>query len=522
MLEIPKDLQSYLEVESCKNFNEDRYYITEDIQELYNRIINNYNLARELRSYGFNYLNAALLFGLPGTGKAQPLYAKVLTPTGFTKMGDLNVGDLIIAGNGKVTTVDGIFPQGKKEIYEIELDDGSKTRCSIDHLWKVNDAANGDVPVVLPLSEMLDRIEDFSISYIPQIDFEKKPQHIDPYLFGMLLGDNALEKENLGEISKDVSNYLSILGIDENNQYIPVNYRYASYKQRYMLMQGLLDLNGTKEGDSILFKTSSERLARDVADLAHSLSGYARLKITGNTFTVQIHFCTADDRPFTRRIVSATYIGKEECQCIYIKDPSHLYITDDYIITHNTHFCRYVAYKQDIDFAYINFAKMMGGFGDANKIISDIFRFMANTKCVFMMDEIDCIARKRSKEGTDTAITLAGNTITVMQEMDYYRAHNVDSIILAATNREDTLDEALLSRFAIKHEMKPLDNIQKEQYLKNCLTDAEIPFDEAMIREYCAKNSRLEQRNMELDMIQGIANWIQGGKKEKVMISHIK
>lgn len=35
-------------------------------------------------------------------------------------------------------------------------------------------------------------------------------------------------------------------------------------------------------------------------------------------------------------IDSIDYIGEEECQCIMIDDPCHLYITDDYIITHNT------------------------------------------------------------------------------------------------------------------------------------------------------------------------------------------
>ena len=215
-------------------------------------------------------------------------------------------------------------------------------------------------------------------------------------------------------------------------------------------------------------------------------------------------------------------MGEDDCQCIYIDDPSHLYITNDHIITHNTYFCKYLAATQHLDLAYINFAKMMGGYGDANKIISDIFRFMAGTKCVFLMDEIDCIARKRSKEGTDTAITLAGNTITVMQELDYYRNHNVNSIIMAATNREDTLDDALLSRFAIKHKMKPLSNIDKEQYLINCLKDAGLPFREEDIQHYCATNSRLEQRNMELDMIQGIGVWIRSGKKGRVKIEHIR
>lgn len=190
--------------------------------------------------------------------------------------------------------------------------------------------------------------------------------------------------------------------------------------------------------------------------------------------------------------------------------------------TGKTYFAKYVACRQDLDFAYINFAKMMGGYGDANRIISDIFRFMATTKCVFMLDEIDCIARKRTKDGGDTAITMAANTITVMQELDYYRNHDVDSIIIAATNRMDTLDEALLSRFAIKFEMKAMTNDQKREYLIGCLTDAKIPFSKDDIEHYCATNSRLEQRSMELDMIQGIAMWIKNDKKGNVSIQHIK
>lgn len=36
-------------------------------------------------------------------------------------------------------------------------------------------------------------------------------------------------------------------------------------------------------------------------------------------------------------VLSAEYDGEEECQCIMVDDPDHLYITDDYIVTHNTH-----------------------------------------------------------------------------------------------------------------------------------------------------------------------------------------
>lgn len=73
----------------------------------------------------------------PGTGKAQPMYSKVLTPDGFVKMGDIKVGSKVVAGNGNVANVVGVYPQGKRDIYEMTLDDGSKCRCSDEHLWTV-------------------------------------------------------------------------------------------------------------------------------------------------------------------------------------------------------------------------------------------------------------------------------------------------------------------------------------------------------------------------------------------------
>jgi hypothetical protein len=73
----------------------------------------------------------------PGTGKAQPLYSKVLTPNGFVDMGDIKVGSKVISGTGKVCKVLGVYPQGKKPIYELTLDDGAKCRCSDEHLWTV-------------------------------------------------------------------------------------------------------------------------------------------------------------------------------------------------------------------------------------------------------------------------------------------------------------------------------------------------------------------------------------------------
>jgi hypothetical protein len=75
-----------------------------------------------------------LLAHVVGSGKAQPLDAKVLTPTGWASMGDLRVGDAVIAGDGTATTVTGVYPQGTKEIVRVRFSDESSTECCEEHL----------------------------------------------------------------------------------------------------------------------------------------------------------------------------------------------------------------------------------------------------------------------------------------------------------------------------------------------------------------------------------------------------
>lgn len=71
-------------------------------------------------------------------GNAQPLYSKIMLPDNtYTEMGKLKMGDKIKSPTEGETEVIGIFPQGERDIYEIELDDGRKVRSSDNHLWKV-------------------------------------------------------------------------------------------------------------------------------------------------------------------------------------------------------------------------------------------------------------------------------------------------------------------------------------------------------------------------------------------------
>jgi hypothetical protein len=72
-----------------------------------------------------------LLAGDPGIGKAQNLSAKIKTPTGWTTMGEIKLGDLVSTPDGKSAIVIGLYPQGDKDIYTLTFHDGSSTTCCI-------------------------------------------------------------------------------------------------------------------------------------------------------------------------------------------------------------------------------------------------------------------------------------------------------------------------------------------------------------------------------------------------------
>lgn len=189
--------------------------------------------------------------------------------------------------------------------------------------------------------------------------------------------------------------------------------------------------------------------------------------------------------------------------------------------TGKTTAARYIAYKLGKPLAKINFAQLLGGeFGTTARNISAIFRFIADVDCIFLMDEIDCVGIKRGTESAATGGELARVTITIMQELDYYRDHKLKAILMAATNRVDILDDALVSRFSIQHELKPLTNEDTEKYVIKFLKDVGVKYDEDNIEDYAGNNSALTQRNVEADIIRCIATWVE--EDGDFVLNHIK
>ena len=95
------------------------------------------------------------LFESCGLGKEQPYSEPVLTPEGYVNMGDLRVGDYVVARNGKKTKVLNIYEQGEKDVYKVTFSDGTYTRCGLEHLWTVKTLSGGKKLKTLPLKDII-------------------------------------------------------------------------------------------------------------------------------------------------------------------------------------------------------------------------------------------------------------------------------------------------------------------------------------------------------------------------------
>jgi ATP-dependent Zn protease len=335
-------------------------------------------------------------------GYAQPLDSKVLTPTGWKRMGDLAVGDQVIGGDGKPTTVAGVHPRGEMDVYRVTLNDGTSTRCTSDHLWSVDAMDPRMRRRTFPLQELVERNLRWSTRgsrfYLPKlkaVEFtsnERLP--VDPYLLGFLIGDGGLSNTTPDICSNDLESVervaellpvgvslvqhgprnwwlssgrrggrrnpltesLRTVGLwktTSHTKFIPDAYKTSTVENRLALLQGLLDTDGSvdyRRGTGAEFYTASSRLASDVADLTRSLGGVARIRAKREGWRVAIDL---EDRcpfrlsrkasvyrrsrkPFRRRITQVEAVGRQPVQCITVQNSDGLYVTDDYIVTHNS------------------------------------------------------------------------------------------------------------------------------------------------------------------------------------------
>jgi hypothetical protein len=79
-----------------------------------------------------------------GLGKCEFVDNEVFTPKGRQKIGTLKNGDYVIGSDGKPIIVEGVYPQGVKDLYRVTFNDGYSVLVSKEHLFTVSSCNSGD------------------------------------------------------------------------------------------------------------------------------------------------------------------------------------------------------------------------------------------------------------------------------------------------------------------------------------------------------------------------------------------
>ncbi|GAA2084143.1 hypothetical protein GCM10009759_02950 [Kitasatospora saccharophila] len=304
-------------------------------------------------------------------GNALPLHAGVLTPTGYRRMGDLAVGDEVIDPAGRPSRVTGVFPKGVRPVHRVVLRDGSTAEACEEHLWQV-EVDGRPAPSVVTTLELAALVaapgSRVRVPLLEAVEYRQTggPLPVDPYLLGLLVGEAGTggagpRPEVLAELraafpdGRRPERELRALGLREataGGEFLPARYLTADTKDRLALLQGLMDVDGSVDARGrIEFRSASARLARDVQELVRSLGGRAAVS-SGTAAHLVRDIEMPRFNPFrlgrraerfvprdaarARRVVSVEYVRDEEVQCIAVSAASRLFVTDDFVPTHNT------------------------------------------------------------------------------------------------------------------------------------------------------------------------------------------
>jgi len=319
-------------------------------------------------------------------GRAQPVDTPVLTPDGFRPIGELRVGDLVVGSDGLPTPVLGVFPQGRREVFRVSTQDGASTLACAEHLWHVqtrSDHRHGKPGRVLQTKDMLGRLRvhhqrQFELPMVAPVEFPERDVPLDPYALGLLLGDGCIttkatpmfstrdpevaEADGGGAVlaADPVSEAcceLEIAGTDSTTAFIPDPYLHNSVEVRHALLQGLLDSDSgsvRQHGRTCRthYTTWSARLRDDIVFVVRSLGGLVQTRTDVDAHMLDIRlpaslapFRLARKRELYERsgggrpmrfIDAIEPEGEAECVCISVAAPDSLYVTEDFLVTHNT------------------------------------------------------------------------------------------------------------------------------------------------------------------------------------------
>lgn len=324
-------------------------------------------------------------FCFVGDWKGLPLDTPLPTPTGWTTMGEVALGDTVFSAAGVPCRVVGKSRVKHLPCYKIAFDDTTSVVCDSEHLWSL---VSGEV---LPAEALR---PNMCIPVCGAVELPEADLPIHPYVLGLWLADG---KHTSGEISKpddfvweevrrcgyDISHDYSerardgkcrvhtVLGLRSGlrglgllgNKHIPALYLRASKAQRVALLQGIMDGDGSVNHvrRQVVLTTTDASFSAQCLELILSLGQRATaadVEAKGFGLTTRsypIVFRPHGFNPFRlprkasacadfgpgygtrRRIVAVEQVEPRPTQCIAVDSPDHTYLcTEKFIPTHNT------------------------------------------------------------------------------------------------------------------------------------------------------------------------------------------
>ena len=346
------------------------------------------------------------------SGKELSLGTLIPTPTGFTTMGRIKPGDMVFSDTGKVCRVVAKSAiDYSEQAFRITFKDGEVVEAGENHQW-AGEYTNNRPKAVIMTTRQLYELPNDGNSYrfrIPVADCASYPEAelpVEPYLMGYWLGNGNAEQPVItvktGDIPSvlwNIQKYHTVVAAWPNlgdsikfripclkkvlvptfhDKVIPPAYLHSSREQRFRLLQGLMDSDGTistRKGQAI-YTSTEKALSESVSELLWSLgiknaistsvstqrTDWSRPSCecgrveTGETL-YNVKFTAFSDmkiaglprkqeravyrNPATRS--HYRYIDKIEpienkgMQCIQVDSPSHQYLVGrSYLPTHNS------------------------------------------------------------------------------------------------------------------------------------------------------------------------------------------
>jgi replicative DNA helicase len=313
----------------------------------------------------------------PAMGKALALDTPLPTPTGWTTMGEVEVGEQLLGSDGRpVTVIAATDTMPGRPCYEVVFDDQTSIVADAEHQWVTTMAADRVLASAVASGRSRPGVPDHLIPSLAICPLGVRttreiaetllagdtgsPNHAIPVADPLELPDRGLP------VPPYVLGTRLACQRHMADTRIPAQYLRASRTQRMALLAGLLDTDGmVNPTGSVQLTSPSAWLAADVRELVVSLGyrcGFRRSRVAslarGFSTAYTITFTTTDDvfrlsrkrdvhrqrRPArpnlsvtARMVVDVREIASVPVRCVQVDAPDSLYLASRSMIpTHNS------------------------------------------------------------------------------------------------------------------------------------------------------------------------------------------